>query len=713
MTSAGSVSINLFANISSFEKGINKATGLLGSIGSSLLSVQGIASGFLAWKGVEFLKGTLDTIDSQAKLADRLGTSTEALVGLTHAGDLAGVSADQLATAMEKMSRNVADAGMGGKAAMDTLGQLGLKFSDLAQLKPEEQLGVVADHLNQLSSAGEKSKVAVELFGKAGAGMVNVLQEGSAGLQAMQKDAEFLGLTFSRMDAAKVEQANDAFTRLGSSLKGGLIDAAIELSPILTAIANGFILSAKQAGGFGNVAVSVIDTITEKIGVLFDAWNVLSTAFYGVKAAFRFIEMSIYSVLNDIYRGLQWIGGILSNFLTHIENTFSALGHFFLVLWAGIKKGVVEVAAFAVSTIAGTLEKIATGATYINTSLGESVKNAATAMQQASAAMSETVNGEFTKATEDLGKAIDKTADSFTNLFTVAEAQDSEFLKSLYDSAQKSGEDAAVGFVDSWDAVLKQKGTQATRDWLAEVDAMAQANAQKVADSATVRNSGTPFGPNPLEEKKGPSITDKLAAEYDVRKEYSKKFKSIEDEDRENAENNAALWADGWRGKGQVINQVLSNLSTLMNSHSKRAFQIGKMAAIAQATINTASAVVGAYNSMVGIPFVGPALAVAAAAAAAAAGMVQIQNIKSTTFGGGGSVSSSSGSISLVNGEPAGVGASAAGVTGNQRNVIQLNFTGLSDNALLNGRQVRELITQINEAQQDGSPVITVNAAAA
>jgi hypothetical protein len=712
MTSAGSVSINLFANISSFEKGINKATGLLGSIGSSLLSVQSIAGGFLAWKGVEFLKGTLNTIDSQAKLADRLGTSTEALVGLTHAGDLAGVSADQLATAMEKMSRNVADAGMGGKSAMDTLEKLGLKFSDLAQLKPEEQLGIVADHLNQLSSAGEKSKIAVELFGKAGAGMINVLQDGSAGLQAMQKDAEFLGLTFSRLDAAKVEQANDAITRLGSALKGGLISAAVQVSPIIEAIASGLVDSASKAGGFGSIMLDVLQAIGEKVGFLMDVWNALKMGFYATKTVFHVVQMGFIAVVDVVWKGIQYIAGLWRNWVQLVQDSSALIGSVFGFMWTKIKEGVSKFVQFFGGKLSDIIMLAAESISRVDIEMATSLRESAFAVGRSVGDLGAKAEKASSDASAKMKQSADDVKTSWNNLFNV-KVEDSEFLKGLYDSAKKSGEDSAIAFVDSYEAVLNSEGTASVEAWNEKIRALSEAKAKLTAEAAVVRNSGTPFGPDPLEENKGPSVAEQLAEEYNIKLDHSKRLMTIEDEQQANAEKNAALWAQGWQGKGQVINQVLGNMSTLMNSQSKKAFQIGKAAAIAQTTISTAQAVMGAYSSMSVIPIVGPALGIAAAAAAAAAGLVQIQNIKSTTFGGGGSVSSSSGSISLVNGEPAGVGQSAAGVTGNQRNVIQLNFTGLSDNALLNGRQVRELITQINEAQQDGSPVITVNAAAA
>ena len=70
----------------------------------------------------------------------------------------------------------------------------------------------------------------------------------------------------------------------------------------------------------------------------------------------------------------------------------------------------------------------------------------------------------------------------------------------------------------------------------------------------------------------------------------------------------------------------------------KKYFERNKKLQIAQATMATAQSAVQAFNSLAGIPIVGPALGTIAAAAAITAGALQIQKIKNTTFDGDGSL---------------------------------------------------------------------------
>jgi hypothetical protein len=84
-----------------------------------------------------------------------------------------------------------------------------------------------------------------------------------------------------------------------------------------------------------------------------------------------------------------------------------------------------------------------------------------------------------------------------------------------------------------------------------------------------------------------------------------------------------------------VMQQGLSDLSSLRSSSDRKAFEAGKAAAIGQAIVNTFMSATSAFAAMASIPIVGPALGAAAAAAAIMAGMNNVAQIKSQKFQGG------------------------------------------------------------------------------
>ncbi|HPB09018.1 MAG TPA: hypothetical protein PK802_04960 [Candidatus Cloacimonadota bacterium] len=80
------------------------------------------------------------------------------------------------------------------------------------------------------------------------------------------------------------------------------------------------------------------------------------------------------------------------------------------------------------------------------------------------------------------------------------------------------------------------------------------------------------------------------------------------------------------------ISKIFGDIASAQDKDTERGFKLWKASAIAQGYVDTFSAAIGAYKSMVGIPVVGPGLAVAAAAAAMTAGIANIAKISSTKF---------------------------------------------------------------------------------
>jgi len=169
------------------------------------------------------------------------------------------------------------------------------------------------------------------------------------------------------------------------------------------------------------------------------------------------------------------------------------------------------------------------------------------------------------------------------------------------------------------------------------------------------------------------------------------------DEKAKNA--NAALWQSGWQGKMQVASKFMGQMSSMMDTNSRKQFEIGKAAAIAQVAIDTPKAAMSAYSAMAGIPMIGPALGIAAAAAAISSGASQIQNIKSQTMGGG---SVNAGGIS---------GGDGAGAGGSQQQAAPENVLDATFNiqgSSVSADSVRQLGSSLNEYIEDGFRIRSV-----
>jgi len=91
-----------------------------------------------------------------------------------------------------------------------------------------------------------------------------------------------------------------------------------------------------------------------------------------------------------------------------------------------------------------------------------------------------------------------------------------------------------------------------------------------------------------------------------------------------------------------LASDFFGNLSTVAKAFGEKGAKAAKAFAIVQATIDTYASAVAAYKAVVGIPYVGPALAPVAAAGAIAAGLAQVAAIKAQKYQQGGIVGGAS-----------------------------------------------------------------------
>jgi hypothetical protein len=131
---------------------------------------------------------------------------------------------------------------------------------------------------------------------------------------------------------------------------------------------------------------------------------------------------------------------------------------------------------------------------------------------------------------------------------------------------------------------------------------------------------------------------------------------------------------------------------------NRQAFGLYKAFAIAQTSIATYQSAVEAYKSMVGIPIIGPGLAVAAAAAATAFGLARIASISSMQPGGRAN-SGSAASVPTVS-SATGTNTSTTNNTTNAPRNVTINITASNPNTM--GWIRDELAPELQKAINDG-----------
>lgn len=292
---------------------------------------------------IGFGQSTSEGIDVLSKLSRRLGLTYGQMAGLKLAGDLAGVGVETIATAATKADVAFISASNGSKEATAKFTSLGLSMAELQKLSPDQRFAAIADAIAKLPTAAERSAAAVKLFGKSGAELVPLFEEGAGAIKRATDQAKDFGLTLTNAQGLGVEKMNDSFTSAFAAIQGLATQVVSNLAEPISRIIDDFTNFVAASGGvdigasisnamldgaifvvemFGVAAnifsQNVVDPLGSAAATLMAAFNVGSSVaqvFIGVAQFLSFIVQGLGMVLNLIYSGLQKLSSMIEGFL--------------------------------------------------------------------------------------------------------------------------------------------------------------------------------------------------------------------------------------------------------------------------------------------------------------------------------------------------------------------------------------------------------------
>jgi hypothetical protein len=306
-------------------KGLRLGGQLAGWAGKQLLAIgaAGLAAagGLLAWA-----QGAGESMDATAKLADKVGSSTENIVGLQHAANLSGVSAETLAANLAKLGANLGLAVSGGGPAADALKALGLNAAELAKADRVDALGAIADRLNGIQNPAERAAMAMQVLGKSGQDMMPLLAGGSEGIRQATDEARELGLTFSRVDAAQVEAANDAMSRMGTVFTSIGQQLAIGLAPYVEAVATGF-TNWRKGIDVGALVQRAIQGLLTSAAWLADQVQAIGSIFFSVQSTATGAIAGIARAIARLGEAIAWVLNKIPGIHVELGTTAAAIAN--------------------------------------------------------------------------------------------------------------------------------------------------------------------------------------------------------------------------------------------------------------------------------------------------------------------------------------------------------------------------------------------------
>lgn len=224
-----------FAKSSTAATSFGSAVGNLGGpLGSATAKVQGLAhvagtggalavglaaSGLViggAAKAIwDLASSAADAGDQMFDLSRRFGVSVETMSRLKFAAEQSGSSVNDLGRAIQTLARN-------SVTNSTEFAKWGVSVRDSNnEVRSMEELFFAAiARINELGTSQEKTAAAMDLFGRSGANMLQVIHLGEDGIRSLMERNDELGNTISTVAAVQANQFNNKIHELTTSVDG-------------------------------------------------------------------------------------------------------------------------------------------------------------------------------------------------------------------------------------------------------------------------------------------------------------------------------------------------------------------------------------------------------------------------------------------------------------------------------------------------------------
>lgn len=581
----------------SIRGGLRGVRGAVNSTGVRMGLMAGVAGMGL------IIKSSLATIDTMAKLSDRLNITTEDLAALHHLTQLNGESTDSLDKSLEKMIRGLGEADRGLGTAKIALEQMGIKIEDIIDLDAGKQFEIIAQGISEQSNQSLKASLAADIFGRAGVKMLNTINQGAEGIVTARDEVERYGLSLSRVDAAKVEEANDQLLRVGQIAKGLGQKLTVQLAPFISVISDKFIESATEGDRMGKVVTGAIGFIVKTVGVFADGLRGIDIIWTALKVGGKLFAAGVMLALQGIIRGAIGVGqALIDAVLLPLRSSIKLAAKF-------------SDSAKAALAELDRLTKIPEPKFLL--SMNSSIDSLLTGAGEARAELQALLLADLPSAVIE-GKWQEIQAEAERRAIEVADK-----IREQLDSAGAGGTGVALGETDAEKAAREGK-EQRDRDRIAgELLRLDEQHFTELDKIQARQQTETDIVNAALEQR--------LINET----EHKDRIGQI-DQDAHDA--SIALTRSEARFKQALIVGALGAIANIQNTESKKLFKVQKAAALAQAAVALPAAVIDSFRNAGGFPW-----GLIPAAAMLAVGVSEIRNIKKTKFGGGASVGGSGG----------------------------------------------------------------------
>jgi len=322
-TLTGGIFIDTEKANDSISKTNEKAQGLASKLGDGIKTAGkwavgiGAAAGVVGGAMLGVAANTADAMGAIDDSAQKVGTTAEEFQKYAYAAKLSGMETATLESAMIKAQKSFADASEGGKTASEAFKRIGL---DVSSMTSDGAFDAAIMALADMENETERNSLANDIFGKSYAELAPMLNEGSAGIQALKDEAVALGGVMSNESVSAGAKFGDMLDKAKTMIDGVFNSLGVSLLPMLNMLLSWVIGHMPEIQATIGTAFGVISKV---VGIAYEWFNaylmpVFDELFSFVQANMPTIEKIVSVVFEAIWDIVSQVWSIFNDNLLPI-----------------------------------------------------------------------------------------------------------------------------------------------------------------------------------------------------------------------------------------------------------------------------------------------------------------------------------------------------------------------------------------------------------
>lgn len=364
-------------------------------VGTLAVAALGAGTVLLGKKLVDGARNVAEYGDHVDKMSQKIGISSDAYQKWDYVMKRAGGNVDSLKMGMKTLSQQA-------EKGSDAFQKLGISQEEVGNLSKEELFEKTVKGLSEMEEGTERTALATQLLGRAGADMAPLFNQGSEAIEEQMEIAEKYGMVMPEETVKASAAFEDSMTTLQMTAQGLKNRLLGEFLPAMTKVTDGL---AKIFIGDMSGLDDIVDGVKGFIGKIGEL--VPKVLEMGGKIIGELIKGLIQKIPQLLSAGGQLFGKLmeglqksLSNAVPVIAKIISSLGQFIaqnapkliqtaITLIIALGKGLIQALPSLLSNIPVLIKGIVNafksfnwanvGKTVIN-AIGNGVKNAANAL---------------------------------------------------------------------------------------------------------------------------------------------------------------------------------------------------------------------------------------------------------------------------------------------------------------------------------------------